>query len=71
MSQKQRIGVALVALLLFVPCATGWADSDPGELECLPEQPSQIYLEGDELSSKGSPGVPRNQILLEIATATW
>ncbi|MCK4224070.1 MAG: hypothetical protein KAX39_02740 [candidate division Zixibacteria bacterium] len=68
MSQKQRIGVALVALFLFVLCAIVWADSDPGKIECLPEQPSLISLEGDELPFKA--GVPRNQILLEIFART-
>ena len=66
MSQKQRIWIALVALFLFLVGATSWGDSDPDEMECLPEQSSEIYLGEEELSPKGSSGVPRNQILLEV-----
>lgn len=66
MPQRHRVLVALVALLLLLSGAAGLADSDPGELECIPEQPSGLYPGVDEPSSKGSPGVPRNQILLEV-----
>jgi hypothetical protein len=66
MPRKQITLTALVALLLLLSAAAGLADSDPGELECIPEQPSGLYPGGDEPSSKGSPGVPRNQILLEV-----
>jgi hypothetical protein len=58
-----------VALLLFLLGATGLADSDSGELECIPDQPYQHSFEGDEVLSKG-PTVPRNMVLLEIATRT-
>lgn len=69
MPQRQRVLVAFVALLLFLSGATGLADSDSGELECIPVQPYQHSFEGDEVSAKG-PTVPRNMVLLEIATRT-
>ena len=64
MLQRKRILVALVALLLFLPCAAGWADSDPGELPSLQGQPYQFSAEGEEISAKG-PTIPRNMVLLE------
>ncbi len=69
MPQRQRVLVAFVALLLFLSGATGLADSDVGELECIPAQPYDHSLEGDEISTKG-PTIPRNMVLLEIFTRT-
>ena len=68
MPQKQRVLIALVAFLLLLPCTAGQADSDPGELPSLPGQPYQFSPE-EEISTKG-PTIPRNMVLLEIATRT-
>lgn len=65
MPQRHRVLVAFVALFLFLLGATGLADSDVGELECIPGQPYDHSLEGEEVLSKG-PTVPRNMVLLEI-----
>jgi len=64
MPQRPTVLVAFVALLLLIPCTAGRADSDPGELPCLPGQPYQFSPE-EEVSTKG-PTVPRNMVLLEI-----
>ncbi|MGB7062891.1 MAG: hypothetical protein WBF13_11140 [Candidatus Zixiibacteriota bacterium] len=64
MPQRPTVLVAFVALLLVVGGAAGWADSDPGELPCLPGQPDQFSPE-EEISTKG-PTIPRNMVLLEV-----
>ena len=56
MSEKQRIVVALVVLFLFPVGSTCLADSDPAEVECLPELPHQQSLQGNEISSIGARG---------------
>jgi hypothetical protein len=61
--RKQRVLVALVALLLLLPCTAGRADSDPGELPSVQGQPSQFSPE-EEISTTG-PAIPRNMVLLE------
>lgn len=71
MSEKQRIVVALVALFLFPVDSICLADSDPAEVECLPELPHQQSLQENEISSIGTRGVPRDQVLIEIATGVW
>lgn len=68
MSPKRRVLGGLVALLVLLLYAGGMADTALAELESISDQPYQHWLEGDEVSSKGAPGVPRNQILLEIFT---
>ncbi|MGB8656895.1 MAG: hypothetical protein WCE90_03810 [Candidatus Zixiibacteriota bacterium] len=69
MQHKQRIWVVLATLLILVWSAPGWADSDPGGIKCLPEQPSYDSPRGDDFSPKA--GVHRNQVLLEIGTGVW
>lgn len=69
MPQRQMVLVAFVALLLLFS-ASAWADSVPEGVECLPAQPYDHSAEGDEVSAKG-PTVPRNMVLIEIATGTW
>ncbi|MGB2804284.1 MAG: hypothetical protein WBD64_05245 [Candidatus Zixiibacteriota bacterium] len=64
MPKRQMVFVAFVALLLVVGGAAGWADSDPGELPCLPGQPDQLSPAEEEISTKG-PTIPRNMVLLE------
>jgi hypothetical protein len=61
--QRQRVLVALVALLLLLPCTAGQADSDPAELPSVQGQPYQFSPE-EEISTKG-PTIPRNMVLLE------
>ena len=70
MPQRQIVLVAFVALLLLVPGVIAWADSVPEGVECLPAQSYDHSAEGDEVSAKG-PTVPRNMVLIEIATGTW
>jgi hypothetical protein len=68
MSKKSWIfstGVMLFILLCFT---LSWADSGAVQIKCLPEQPSELTVPGDEIQSKA--GVHRNQVLLEIFTAT-
>jgi hypothetical protein len=62
--QRERILAGFVALLFLLPCAAGWADSDPGELPSVPGQPPQFAPE-EEISTKG-PTIPRNMVLLEL-----
>jgi hypothetical protein len=70
MSPKRKVLAALAALLVLLLYAGGMADMALAELESISDQPYQHWLEGDEVSSQGTPGVPRNQILLEIFTRT-
>ena len=63
MPQRQRIIVALVALLLLLPYAVGQADADPGDLPSVRGEPHQFSPE-EEISTKG-PAIPRNMVLLE------
>ncbi len=68
MSQEKRVYVISVMFFVLLWFALGWADSNPAEIQCLPEQPSYQSPGGDGFVSKA--GVHRNQVLLEIATAT-
>lgn len=68
MSQKQRALFALVALSILLLCTTLWADSNPAEIRCIPEQPSYNSPGRDDFLSNA--GVRRNKALLEIFTAT-
>ncbi len=68
MSKKQWILATGVGLFIMLWFALGWADSDSIQIKCLPEQPSELTVPGDEVQSKA--GVHRNQVLLEIFTAT-
>jgi hypothetical protein len=61
--QRQRALVALMALLLLLPCTVGRADSDSGELPSVQGHPHQFSPE-EEISAKG-PTIPRNMVLLE------
>jgi hypothetical protein len=65
MPQGRRALIALATLLVFLWGATGVADSDMDELECIPGQPYEHSFEGDEVSYKG-PTVPRNMVVLEV-----
>ncbi len=69
MSQKRGALSAFIVLSLLLLCATLWADSDTAQIKCLPEQPSELTVPGDEVQS--TVGVHRNQVLLEIGTGVW
>ncbi len=71
MPERQRSWITLMVLFIFFVSATNMADSNLDKAKCLPEQPGQIYLEEDEFPMVGNKGVPRDQVLLEINTATW
>jgi hypothetical protein len=68
MSHKRRVGIAVAALVLLVFCAVGRAGTEPDEIKCLPEQPAYDSPKGDDFSPKA--GIHRNQVLVEVATAT-
>jgi len=68
MSKKQWILTTGLMLFIILGFALSWADSDTVQIKCLPEQPSDLMVPGDEIQSKA--GVHRNQVLLEVFTAT-
>jgi hypothetical protein len=68
MSKKQWIFMSGVMLFILLYFTLSWADSGASPIKCLPEQPSDLTVPGDEFQSKA--GVHRNQVLLEIFTAT-
>ena len=70
MHQGKRSCTTLVVLFLLLLGATGLADSDPAKIECIPGQPYDHSLQGDESSSRAA-GVPRGRVLIEIVTGTW
>ena len=68
MSKKSLIFTTGVVLFILLWFAFSWAESDSIQIKCLPEQPSELTVPGDEIQSKI--GVHRNQVLLEVFTAT-
>jgi hypothetical protein len=68
MSKKQWILTTGVVLFIMLGFVISWADSDLVQIKCLPEQPSELTVPGDEIQSKA--GVHRNVVLMEIFTAT-
>ncbi len=58
-------------LLLLIPDACAIAQPIGDGLECLWEQSAEVSSVRKELSSSKAYTVPRKQVLLEIATATW
>lgn len=69
MSKKQGIFTTGVVLFILLWFAFSWANSGSSQIKCLPEQPSELTVPGDEVQSKA--GVHRNVVLLELATGTW
>lgn len=67
--RKSWIALAGIPLLLFG--ATALADQGPDEVKCFPDGESSIFIQGDEVASEGRYTVPRKQVLMEEATATW
>lgn len=64
--------ICVSVLLLFLVLGTGvLADEIPEEVRCLPEQPPAAYDEDEGVVVKDRYGVPRKQVLLEMATGTW
>ena len=57
-----------MVVLILLWFSLSWADSGAVQIKCLPEQPSDLTVQGDEFQSKA--GVHRNQVLLEVFTAT-
>jgi hypothetical protein len=68
MLRKQMTYLVLAALFLLVLDAGVLADSQQDKMECLPEQPSLISPESGDLDLQDRYGIPRKQVLLEIAT---
>jgi hypothetical protein len=60
-----------VLLFFFLLGASVLADEIPEGVRCLPEQPPEAYGEDEALISGDRYGVPRKQVLVEIATGTW
>lgn len=67
--RKSWIALAGIPLLLFG--ATALADQGPDEVKCFPDGESSIFIQSDEVASEGRYTVPRKQVLMEEATATW
>lgn len=65
MHQGRRRWIAPLVLLIFLLGGISLADSGLDELECVPGEPYQVSLEGEEPSTVGAKGVPRNRVLLE------
>ncbi|UCB52454.1 MAG: hypothetical protein JSV10_10835 [Candidatus Zixiibacteriota bacterium] len=71
MHSGRKSWIALAGILLLLPGATALADQGPDDIQCLPEGHSLIEVQGDESVSDRRYTVPRKQVLMEEATATW
>lgn len=67
--RKSWIAFAVIPLMLFG--AVGLADQGPDEVKCFPDGQSSISVEEEQAVSGRRYTVPRKQVLMEEATATW
>ncbi|UCB52452.1 MAG: hypothetical protein JSV10_10825 [Candidatus Zixiibacteriota bacterium] len=68
----RRAIICLSVFLLFFILGTGaLADEVPEGVRCLSEQPPAAFDEDEGVEVKDRYGVPRKQVLLEMATGTW
>ena len=68
---RRAITCFCVFLFFFLLGAAALADQGPDEVKCLPEEHSLVNVEGDNLALERRYSVPRKQVLMEEATATW
>ncbi len=71
MDRRQKSQIGLLGLFLLLLTASGMADSGQGKIECFTQQQPEIYMGSEDLGSKRQYSIPRKQVLLEMATATW
>jgi hypothetical protein len=67
--RKSWIAFAVIPLMLFG--AVGLADQGPDEVKCFPDGEWSISVEEEQAVSGRRYTVPRKQVLMEEATATW
>ena len=70
MHKRQRRWIAPAGILIVLLGFAGLAGSGEVTLKCLPDDPSLTDPEAEDRSPGNGYGVPRKQVLLEIATAT-
>ncbi len=71
MDRRRKSQIGLLGVFLVFLTAAGMADPGEGKIECFTQQQPEIYVGTEELGSKRQYTVPRKQVLLEMATATW
>jgi hypothetical protein len=71
MHNGQRYGIALLGAFLLLLAAAGTADSGAGKIESFTKQQPEISIRTADPGARSDYTVPRKQVLLEMATATW
>ncbi len=68
----RRAIICFSVLLFFLVLGVSvLADEIPEGVRSLPEQPPKAYGEDEGAAAGDRYGVPRKQVLLEMATGTW
>jgi hypothetical protein len=71
MHNRQRSAIALLGAFLLFLAAAGTVDSGAGKIESFTEQQPEISIRTADSGARNDYTVPRKQVLLEMATATW